>query len=106
MCPHASWVPILAVFLILLAVSILAAHPSIALCTGCGVPHWLWTTMPALTLCGLCIPALAVPLYQQCPHGSHFAALGERGHPCKCRVLSLREAGLTATHKLLGRERG
>lgn len=80
--------------------------PSLALCTGCGAPHWLWTHVPAVQAVHPCTRWVPVPAVSPGGHGSHLAAPGERGHPCKRRVLSLCEPGLTATHELPGRERG
>lgn len=85
MCPHASWVPILAVFPILLSVSILAAHP----CLIHSSVYRLWCPTKAVDTYASSMPVwvvhpcTGVPLYQQCPHGSRLAGLGEKAHPCR-----------------------
>ena len=101
------WLPVP----ILSAVSILAACP----CTTLSSLYWLRGPTLAVDACTSSVPMQAVrpctgwvPVPAASPggHRSHLAAPGERDHPCKQQVLSLCEPGLTATHKLLGRERG
>lgn len=101
------WLPVP----ILPAVSILAACP----CTILSSLYWLRGPTLAVDACTSSVPMQAVrpctgwvPVPAASPggHGSHFAAPGERDHPCKQQVLSLCEPGLMATHELLGRERG
>lgn len=107
MCLHASWVPILAVFLILLVVPILAAHP----CPTHSSLYWLWgptlavdactssITLKVVHSCTSCVPVPAVSPWET------FSSSGREGPPKQAPGFVLAWPGLTATHKLLGRER-
>ena len=86
-------------------VFILAACP----CTILSSLYRLWDPTLAVDAHTSSVPMQAVrPCTSSVPkgRGSHSATPGQRGHPCKQRVLSSREPGLMATHELPGRERG